>query len=211
MIHPYGMQPTDFEVAEAIKKTNNIYKKLGDAALKDDEQPRNFGIAGPEMFYAEFLSVYANYVTRQPIDDKVEFTIACVRRYLECDGAVRLDFYDKGKGAYEWRPLELRLRPGANFQTTLGVTAELRLIDRSLGMPRDFQDGVTRKGQKVKTGRGVGTLVYHDWHLMVELGVPRLRMLTPLRNKLEDPKKEQFVSSLKKQLQDALNEDENDE
>jgi hypothetical protein len=208
MIHPYGMKPTDSEIVDAIKKVNNVYTKLEDPS----EELRDLGVAGPEMYYAEFLSVRVHYVDKLSRQERADLTIDCVKRYLEIESAPRLDLFDKGK-AFEWRPLESRLKITSDFKSLIGLTAKLRIVDRDLGMPKDLQDGVIRRGQKVKKTRSVGLLVYHDWHLMAEMGVPWVKNLSVLKNKLQDSQKEQFASSLKDALQASLDssETENDE
>ncbi len=199
MIHPYGMKPSDYEIVEAVKKTNNVYNKMEDPEV----EPRDLGVGGPEMYYCEFLNVRMNYVDKLSKQERLDLTIACIKRYLEIESAEKIDLFDKEK-AYEWRPLECRVKVTSDFKKLVAFTAQLRIIDRDLGMPRDLQDGIIRKGQKVKATRSVGVLVYHDWHLMAEMGVPWVRNLSTLKNKLKDSEKEQFVSSLKDALQASL-------
>lgn len=65
----------------------------------------------------------------------------------------------------------------------------LRDVDRVvIGMPPGIQQD------------GFGYLTYHDWHLLFELGEEWLAKLTPLREKLSDEEKEQFVQHLKTAL-----------
>jgi hypothetical protein len=200
MIHPYGMKPSDPEIVEAIRKVINVHNQIKDP----ETETRDLGVAGPEMYYGEFLSVRVNYVDKLSKEERLDLTINCIKRYLECGSATRLDMFDKDKPAFEWRPIESRVKVSSEFKNLIALTAKLRLVDRDLGMPRDFQDGVIRKGQKVKATRSIGVLVYHDWHIMAEMGLPWLRNLATLKNKLKDSEKEQFVSALKDALKASL-------
>lgn len=65
----------------------------------------------------------------------------------------------------------------------------MRELDRTLGMSQEVQD------------EGFGFLTYHDWHLLFELGEEWMETLTKLRTKFTDEQKEQFVQSLKIQLE----------
>lgn len=190
-MHPYGMQPSDSEVLEAIRNVNTAYKGLKE---NEADEPNDFGPGGPLMFYSEFLAVRTGYVDKMPKEDRLNLTLDCVRRYLVMKSSPRLDIFDKEK-AFQFRPFEARVKKGADQMAVMEVMAELRNIDRGLGMPRKLQDG------------GCGTLMYHDWHLMFELGVPRLRQMEPLR-KLGEEEKEHFVSVLKDALRAACEGDE---
>lgn len=194
MGHPYGMCPSDRDVLEAVKDTQGAYKHLGEAQNQDLP---DLGKCGPAMYYCEFLSVRHYYIDKLSRPERLDLTVECIRRYLETANAPACSLFDKGK-AYDCRPIECRIVKGTDKDMVFSALAELRSIDRALGMPRKMQD------------TKCGTLTYQDWHLMFEMSVPWLRNLTPLRQKLEDEKKEQFVEALKNALK-AAEEDDEDE
>lgn len=75
-------------------------------------------------------------------------------------------------------------------ETTIkNLEKKLRELDRELGMKKDIQED------------GFGFLTYHDWHLLFEFGDVWLARLTPMRQKLNEQQKEQFLEALKKALE----------
>lgn len=73
------------------------------------------------------------------------------------------------------------------------IEMELKAIDNTLM-------GVSSEAQE----KGFGFLVYHDWHLIFEMGTGWLEKLTPIRLKFSQKQKDDFVESLRKLLQAQL-------
>lgn len=193
MGHPYGMSPSDRDIVEAVKDTKSAYSHLGEAQNQDLP---DLGKCGPAMYYCEFMAVRNNYIDKLSRVERLDLTIECIQRYLELDSAPACTLFEKGKG-YEWRPIECRIVKGTDKDMVFSALAELRSIDRALGMPRKLQD------------TKCSTLLYQDWHLMFEMGVPWLRNLNPMR-KLPGEKKEQFAEALKNALKEAECADDNE-
>ena len=73
------------------------------------------------------------------------------------------------------------------------IETELKSIDNVLL-------GISSEAQE----KGFGFLVYHDWHLIFEMGTVWLEKLTPIRLRFSQKEKDDFVVSLKNVLRSSI-------
>lgn len=112
MGHPFGITPTEDQVAISIEAARVAYEELPETTC--DHRACCCKAGCPNMYYSEFLSIYHGTVAKLEPKARLELAVECVRRYLQKQDitnpkpCVFLGDDNKCK-TYAYRPLKCRL------------------------------------------------------------------------------------------------------
>lgn len=134
--HPYGITPPLLEVARAVDKTQEVYKPLPETTC--DHRAICCKAGCPNMYYAEFYSIYSNYVMKMPREKRIELTLQCIRQYLQPQSVEKTKpcvhlSSDNKCTVYSSRPLKCRLYgliPPALYNKIVSAVAEDMQVEK---------------------------------------------------------------------------------
>lgn len=79
-MYPHGIKPTEKQVNDAIKWTKRAYKGLPQTTCGHRACCCKAGC--PNMYYAEYLNIRAQYLDSMGHEQRLELLMACIRYYL---------------------------------------------------------------------------------------------------------------------------------
>jgi Fe-S-cluster containining protein len=230
--HVYGITPTNDQVQAAIAKARKVYEDVPPTVCQQRTCCCKAGC--PNMYYAEFLSLYEGAILGIPPEEYLDIIMKCVRMYLFGQDKPKPCVFLDGVScsAYQYRPLKCRLyglipenlfnrvaesvaRENKKPRREVALCVQCPFVKASTENSAGLQDGkipekkIMEMEQRLRDcDRMVGItrflqqtqyayLTFHDWLLLFEFGEEYLEKLTPLRLKLSEPEKEQFLEALK--------------
>jgi len=111
MPHPYGIKLKPKQTTMAIAFARKRQRSVPETTCAHRTCCCMAGC--PNMYYAEFLSIYDGIILKMGERDRIDLTVECVRRYLQAQSVERPKPCPFLKGSdcsiYRYRPLKCRL------------------------------------------------------------------------------------------------------
>lgn len=109
-LHPFGMNPTDDQIAESVIEARSVYKGSPSTTCCSLAECCKAGM--PNLYYSEFLSIRRGAVDKMTKEERTNLTVECIRRYLTHQTKKKPCAFLGGNNLctiYDVRPLKCRL------------------------------------------------------------------------------------------------------
>jgi Fe-S-cluster containining protein len=81
MKYPFGIDPTEEDIASAVEQGQKIYEGCPETTCCSKNECCNAGC--PNLYFTEFLNIRRGAVDKMPPEQRINLTIECVKRYLQ--------------------------------------------------------------------------------------------------------------------------------